>query len=188
MKRILAFFCLAIIFINPSLAQDTAFVTKGFYVTKDPNLLRCAEQQPDGRVLISGGFTHFNGTPTTNLVRLLRNGTRDTSFNKQIGTNGSIDHIVVQKDSLIILQGVFTRYMQQTITTGLMRIDTNGVLDQTFNPYKPVYNYNGVTAMALQPDGKILIAGFGIGTQGYDTCGLIRLNKDGSLDNNFKPG
>ncbi|HTM91432.1 MAG TPA: T9SS type A sorting domain-containing protein, partial [Flavisolibacter sp.] len=80
------------------------------------------------------------------------------------------------------------RYMQQTITTGLIRIDSNGVLDQTFNPYKPSYNYNGVTAMALQPDGKILIAGFGIGSQGYDTCGLIRLNKDGSLDNNFKPG
>jgi uncharacterized delta-60 repeat protein len=188
MKLIFTFFFSSIAIINLSFAQDTAFVTKGFYVTKDPYLLRCAQQQADGRILISGDFTHFNGTPSTNLVRLFGNGTRDTSFNKQIGTNGSIDHIVVQKDSMILLQGVFSRYMQQTVTTGLIRIDSNGVMDQTFNPYKPVYGYNGVTAMALQPDGKLIIAGFGIGTQGYDTCGLIRLNKDGSLDINFKPG
>ena len=187
MKLVLAFiFFLAVTHL--SLAQDTAFVTKGFYVTKDPFLLRCAQQQADGRILISGDFTHYNGEPTTNLIRLRGNGARDTSFNKLIGTNGSIDHMAVQKDGRIILQGVFSRYRQQPVAAGLIRIDSSGVLDQTFNPYKPVFDYNGVTAMALQADGKLLIAGFGIGTQRYDMSGLIRLNGDGTPDASFNTG
>lgn len=188
MKQLLALFFSMLALTNQLLSQDTAFVTKGFYVTRDPYMLSCAQQQPDGRVLISGEFTHFNGEPVTNLIRLRGNGTRDTSFSKQIGTDGSILHIVVQKDGQLILQGVFSRYMQQPLATGLIRVDSNGVLDRSFNPFRPVFNYNGVTAMAIQQDGKLLLAGFGIGTQSYDVAGIIRLNQDGTLDTGFAPG
>lgn len=187
-KRVLAFFFFSFFIINRSLAQDTAFLTKGFYVTKDPYMLRCAQKQPDGRVLISGDFTHFNGVRITNLIRLMEDGKRDTTFDKQIGTDGTIQHISVQDDGKIILQGVFNRYKQQAVATGLIRITANGVLDNSFNAYKPLYNYNGVTAMALQADGKILLAGFGLGTKGYDTTGIIRLNSNGTLDNSFAIG
>jgi uncharacterized delta-60 repeat protein len=175
------------IVINGLLAQDTAFVTKGFFLTRDPYMLACAQQQPDGGVLVSGSFTHYKSEPTTNLVRLLRNGKRDTSFNKQIGTDGDIRNIAIQKDGKIILQGTFGHYKQQSVTTMLIRIDSNGVLDATFNPYRTIYNYSGVTAMAVQDDGRLLLAGFGVGTSGYDTTGLIRLNTDGTLDTSFKP-
>jgi uncharacterized delta-60 repeat protein len=186
MKQIFSFFFFFLL-TNVLLAQDTAFVTKGFFVTRDPYMLACAQQQGNGRVLISGSFTHYKNEPTTNLIRLLGNGTRDTSFNKQIGTDGDIRNIVVQKDGKIILQGSFGHYMKQAVSSMLIRIDSNGVLDPSFTPSNPNFNFSGVTAMAAQDDGKLLLAGFAIGTRGYDTVGLIRLNVDGTIDNDFKP-
>lgn len=187
MKPVLSFLVSCVSFVNLSIAQDTAFITKGFFLTRDPYMLACATQQADGRVLIGGSFTHFNGEPTTNLVRLFGNGNRDTSFNKGIGTDGDIRNLIVAKDGGIIIQGTFGHYMQEPVATMLIRIDSNGVLDRSFNPYRTSYNYSGVSAMALQADGKLLVAGLAIGTQGYDTTGLIRLNRDGTLDTSFKP-
>jgi uncharacterized delta-60 repeat protein len=185
MKWILSFL-FSFVAISALHAQDTAFITKGFFVTRDQSLLSCAQQQADGRVLISGRFTHFNGETTTNLVRLWGNGNRDTSFNKQAGTDGDIRNMAVQKDGKIFIIGSFWHYMQQEVATGLVRIDSNGVLDQSFNAYIPPMSYGGVKATAIQDDGKLLVTGWGIGTQGFDTAGLIRLNSNGSLDAGFK--
>ena len=65
-----------------------------------------------------------------------------------------------------------------------------GALDNSFNPSDPVFlGANGdVEALAVQPDGKILIAGFFSAYNGAPRNRIARLNTDGSLDTGFNPG
>ena len=168
-----------------SFAQDSAFQTKGFFINNDAGLITTAAAQPDGRIIVSGDFSFVEGSAATNIIRLSPDGVRDVSFSSTIGTNGTVQQILVQTDERIILGGVFSSYAQQPVTTSLVRINSDGTLDNGFIPYKPLYNYNGLTASVLQPDGKILLAGTGINTRNDATMGIIRLNSNGTIDNTF---
>src|SRR4029434_8943900 len=62
----------------------------------------------------------------------------------------------------------------------------DGSLDNSFNPGTgPDY---GVTSVAVQPDGKVLIGGYFYNVSGTNRNGIARLNANGSLDNTFDPG
>lgn len=170
---------------SSSFSQDSAFQTKGFFINNNSHLIATAAAQPDGKIIVSGDFSFVEGHATTNIIRLLPNGSRDTSFNPAIGTNGTIQQIIVQPDGKIILGGVFSSYRQQQLSTGLVRINPDGTIDNSFIPYKPFYNYSGLSAAAIQSDGKILLAGNGISTRNDSKSGIIRLNSNGTLDNTF---
>jgi uncharacterized delta-60 repeat protein len=142
------------------------------------------KQQLDGKILVTGlqpsGF---------NIKRLNINGTIDTSFNEILfsgSTSLNEERIELQSDGKIIFGNDF-----QAINsgyTGLMRFNSNGTLDTTFNlggiqfsgsvsnQVKDVYVYN---------DNKILIAGYFNYYNGYKCNSLIRLNSDGSVDTSF---
>jgi hypothetical protein len=45
-----------------------------------------------------------------------------------------------------------------------------------------------VRALALQPDGKILVCGYFLQVNGYSRNSVARLNADGSVDESFSPG
>jgi len=62
----------------------------GLDLTFDPgqgvdNQVYAIAAQNDGRIVIAGDFTTFNGLPQTNIVRLNTNGTRDVSFTAALG-------------------------------------------------------------------------------------------------------
>lgn len=176
---------LLLILYTTSFGQDTAFQTKGFFINNNAGLITTAAAQPDGKIIVSGDFSFVEGAPSTNVVRLLPNGMKDGSLSSVVGTNGTIQNILVQVDGKIILGGSFSSYDQQSVSTSLLRVNTDGTLDNSFTPYRPLYNYNALTAGALQPDGKILLAGVGINTRNDATMGIIRLNSNGTIDNTF---
>ncbi|HMT29990.1 MAG TPA: T9SS type A sorting domain-containing protein [Bacteroidia bacterium] len=70
---------------------------------------------------------------------------------------------------------------------GMLRLDTLGVLDTTFGTGGKVVtdfgtNEDWVNAMALQTDGKIILAGY----KGYPSdIAMSRYNDDGSIDSTF---
>src|SRR5262249_1632536 len=66
------------------------------------------------------------------------------------------------------------------------RLTTNGVVDPTFNP--GIGTDGPIRAVALQPDGKILIGGDFNSYNGTNVNFLARLNVDGSLDTSFNTG
>ena len=61
-----------------------------------------------------------------------------------------------------------------------------GGFDETFNP--GAGPGDAVRSLAVQPDGKILIAGVFSTVQGVPRHGLARLKADGGLDQSFDPG
>ncbi len=153
--------------------------------------------QPDGKILIGGDFTLLgcpgNCGPTAiarnGIARLNVDGTVDATFNP--GVDRGVNAIVVQPDGKIVIGGYFFNVGGGTGTATprkyLARFNANGTVDPGFDPGT---NMNGsILAMALQPDGKILVGGnFYAGLAGGVRYYFGRLNADGSLDAGFAPG
>ena len=72
----------------------------------------------------------------------------------------------------------------------VVRLNTDGTVDTTFNVTAGVLGYGAdghVNALALAPNGTILIAGDFASYNGVGRAKIARLNADGSLDTGFTP-
>lgn len=142
--------------------------------------------QPDGKLIIAGYFTSFNGRNSNRIVRLLVNGTVDNSFNPGTGPDNSIDALALLPDGKILIGGAFNSY-NGTSVKGVARLNSDGTLDKTFKPDKEIDGL--VFTMLLQPNGKILVGGYFNSFNGKMRFGgITRLNADGSFDKSFNPG
>jgi uncharacterized delta-60 repeat protein len=140
--------------------------------------------QPDGKVLIGGGFTLVNGIERFGIARLNTNGTVDTSFNPGTGAYGAYA-IAVQPDGRVLIAGGF-QSVNGTDRRFVARLNANGSLDGSFDPGDGPSDW--AYAMALQADGKVLIGGNFTMLNGANCHGIARLNSDGTRDDNFNPG
>jgi uncharacterized delta-60 repeat protein/uncharacterized repeat protein (TIGR01451 family) len=141
--------------------------------------------QPDGKIIVGGYFTSFNGTTTNRIARLNADGSLDTGFNPGTGFNWYVYSTVIQPDGKIIVGGQFTSVNGTTINS-IARLNPDGSLDTGFNPGT---GFNGaVLSTALQPDGKIIVGGRFTSFNGTTTNRIVRLNPDGSLDAGFNSG
>ncbi len=145
--------------------------------------------QPDGKILIGGYFTSYNNVSKSRMARLNTDGSLDTTFSvgdgsSASGPNSSVYDIIIQPDNKILIGGAFYAVNGAARNAQIARLETNGTLDNSFNPVNPLNNTSGVR-IALQPDGKIL-AGFIANLPTNSTLStLYRYNSDGSLDTSF---
>lgn len=148
------------------------------------NVLACVTQ-PDGKILIAGEFTSFNGMAQNYLARLNPDGSLDNTFNIGSGANSAVFKIALQNDGKILIAGFFTSFNQ--ISRGrIARLNEDGSLDNTFDP---VTGANAaIHTISIQPDGKIVIGGAFTSYNGTNRARIARLNADGSLDSAFNPG
>jgi uncharacterized delta-60 repeat protein len=116
------------------------------------------------------------------------NGTLNPSF--RIGTakvtDGFIDHIVVQPDGQVLVAGQFWHAQGKAIRH-LARFKTDGSLDLDFDAG---FGESSVCVYALTLDtsGNILVGGYFEQLQGFDLGPIIRLNANGAVDRDFRPG
>ena len=143
--------------------------------------------QTDGKILVTGEFTTFNGISKNRITRLNSDGTFDPTFNPAPGANGPVFSIEVQTDGKILISGAFTTYDSIT-TNNVTRLNANGTLDTTFNVGGGgVFSHQGTPFLKLLSDGKILIAGQFLSYNTTARDGIARLNSDGTLDVTFQP-
>lgn len=140
--------------------------------------------QNDGRIIIGGLFSSYNGTPVNNIARLYPDGTLDNTFDPGKGTDDWVESIVIQPDGKIILGGYFS-YFNGVLRKGIVRLNTNGSIDTTLVSSLSQTEYPLVEQVVLQKDGKIVLAGeFALNTTG-DRKMVIRFNSDGTIDQTF---
>jgi uncharacterized delta-60 repeat protein len=118
--------------------------------------------QTDGSIVSGGSF----------LTRHSSEGIIDTTLNTGTGFNSQIRAVEIQPDGKILLGGFFTTY-NGSLANCLIRINSNGAIDSTFNtgigPTGAVFSLN------LQPDGKILAGGQFLDFNGTEKLGIVRL-------------
>jgi uncharacterized delta-60 repeat protein len=170
--------------LNADGSLDTTFLNG---LSGATNRVNSIARQPDGRVLIGGGFTTFNGTSRNFIARLNADGSLDATFlNGLSGPNNWVEAIALQSDDRVLIGGHFTT-VNGTSRNFIARLNADGSLDTTF-----VTNLTGanrfVLAIALQPDGRVLVAGFFTTISGPSRNSIARLNADGSIDTTFLNG
>lgn len=141
--------------------------------------VRSIAVQPDGKILLSGGFTKINGKAHNRLARLNADGSVDAGFNAT--ANETPYNIAIQPDGKILLSGPFTT-VNSASRKGIARLNPNGTLESaaTFNP--GTGSDGEIHSVALQPDRKILIAGRFTTFNDQPRNGLARLLANGSLE------
>ena len=141
--------------------------------------------QADGKIVIGGSFTSYNGTPVNRIARLNPDGSLDTSFAIGTGFNNTVRSIQFQQDGKIVIGGWFTSY-NGIPASRIARLNPDGSLDTSF-VIGSGFN-NNVLYIHIGSDNKIYAGGNLTSYQGVSTNRIARLNSDGSLDTTFTIG
>lgn len=139
----------------------------------------------DGKLMIGGGFTEYNGTPRAGIARVNDDGSLDASFDPGAGANGLVRALVILSGGKTIIGGEFTEV--RGIAAGrIARLENNGELDLPFNTGSGADDT--ISAISVLSDGKIAIGGSFTEFNGIGRSNLARLTANGSFDSSFNPG
>lgn len=169
--------------LNPDGTLDTTFNSNG----AGPNgSVFDILPLPDGKIIIGGSFTIYNGNFKRGVARLNPDGTFDTTFNNGgIGLFGTAQTLALQPDGKILVSGAAIRQYNGVTRFSLVRLNPDGTLDASFTA--PFASGHFVEEVDLLPDGRIYASGtFSVGSPAR--VNFARLNQDGSLDQTFSSG
>lgn len=129
-------------------------------------------EQPDGKLLVGGSFTTYNGQPAVRIARLLANGNLDPTFGPGTGASSTVRALALDVQGRIVVGGQFTTFngVSQPFVVRLM---PNGAPDPAFaigtglngNPH----------AATHQSSGKIVLGGVFTQYQGVNAGRIVRL-------------
>ena len=167
-------------------------VTSDFIDGETYNTASAVAIQPDGKIVAAG----FSGTDFA-LARYNSDLTLDGAFGDggKVTTNYSVsgagdraDAVAVQPDGKIVVAGSSYDAVEYD-EFALLRYNSDGSLDSTFGDGGIVITSIGditedrAYAVAIQPDGKIIVAG-----ESFHDFAVARYNSDGRLDDSFGDG
>lgn len=154
--------------------------------------------QSDGKIIVAGTSNETGiGLSEFGVVRLESDGDLDATFGTggvstvsiSSGTSDAARTVAIQGDGKIVAAGIAGRGSSNA-DFGRARWNTSGNLDPTFGsggklrlPFSNVED--GAEGVAIQPDGKIVVAGFRAKGTVNAEFALARLDTDGSLDTSF---
>jgi uncharacterized delta-60 repeat protein len=192
--------------LDPSFGTDGKVTTTFFAgdIAKNSRATSVAVQS-DGKIVVAGSADiynfEFNPYAVFAVARYNADGTLDPSF----GTGGKVttkisvgafsdtaSSVVLQSDGKIVVVG--TSYDGFFINITVMRYNQDGTLDLDFGPEENGIvattiddEYSSATSVAVQSNGKIVVAG-GLSTTNYGDFAVVRYNDDGTLDPSFGTG
>ena len=88
--------------------------------------------QADGKIIVGGYFSEYNGVAANGIIRLNSNGSIDTSFVIGTGFNSLVYSIAIQDDGKILVGGYFSEY-NGVSANGIIRLNSDGSRDTLFD-------------------------------------------------------
>ncbi len=151
--------------------------------------------QDDGKVLVFGAGPKITGTVPKDIIRLATDGSVDPAFTAAPALDAQgIGLAVGEADGTVLVDTGFDNIGgANPAIYRLTRLLADGSEDGGFqavgikNPSLGYPKGAHLSAVAVQPDGKILVAGNFSMIAGTAHVALARLNADGSLDASFSP-
>ena len=190
---------------NPNGSLDTSFGNGGIVTTIFPEGSYAFDValQPDGKIIAAGTvFVDFNPGDMSDtdfaLARYNPNGSLDTTFgNSGMVTTDFLGHeddafsVLIQPDGKIVAVGS-ANDPATFYDFAAARYLSNGTIDTTFGVAGKVrtdfgdQNFDRARSAALQPDGRIVTAGFAISQNGgVQNFAVARYTSNGILDTTF---
>jgi uncharacterized delta-60 repeat protein len=148
--------------------------------------VRALVLQPDEKIVIGGEFRNVNGTSEPRLARLNPDGSIDNSFaatNPDVDNSGPIiiGALALHADGKLLAANLY-RSSSPTAFKRLFRLNPDGSLDSTLNLDTGLANADeGVHAILIQADNKIVIGGDFDQVKGLARLGLARIDQSGSI-------
>jgi len=172
--------------LSPAQAAGTVSLDPAFTVGNGFNsTVKSLAIDSNGKVVVGGYFTTYDGLGRKFIARLKSDGTLDTSFNVGTGFDNNVVSLAIQSDGKVIVGGDFTNY-NGTARSRIARLNTDGSLDTLFNIGTGFDSPSpSVESVVIQSDGKIVVGGDFTSYNGTARSRIARLNTDGSLDTNF---
>ena len=138
-----------------------------------------AMMQTDGKLILVGSFTSFNGVTANRIVRLNLDGSVDQSFSGGSGADGDIYSIRYNATTdKIVISGNFTTFNGKA-SSGVALLNSNGSVVSTFNASVIT---GGIATFAGQlNNGKIIVAGSFNKYGDYLRQGFMILEANGQL-------
>jgi uncharacterized delta-60 repeat protein len=134
--------------------------------------VRSVVPQPDGRLIVGGYFTSFDGVSRNRIARVNTDGSLDTSFDPGSGFDNEVICLALQPNGKILAGGYFTSANSVT-RIGVARLLPNGNVDVNFDAGT---NLNvEIGAVALLNDAKALVGGYYTDSNGILEGGPKRL-------------
>ncbi len=180
---------------------DGGFGSRGVVALGQGYQLFGVATQRDGKVVVTGEQKSRSSARLV-VARLTSAGRLDRSFNHgrvllgpKLGTGNSIGQAVtIQRDGKIVVAGVLTD--SSGVDQGGMlveRFTASGALDRRFARGGTTTVLGGTAhgaafALSLQRDGKIVLAGNALGSDGLARIAVARLSPRGQLDRSFGAG
>jgi uncharacterized delta-60 repeat protein len=178
---------------------DTRFGRGGGALTafagpKGPNYAwgRAVAIQPNGKIVVAGGSGPPIGPWQLALARFTRGGRPDATFGRggevrtRLGKTADAWGVAIQPDGRIVVVG--SSLVGQRDVFAVTRYTARGTLDPTFGRegkvLTPFPEWSDANAVALQADGKIVVAG---SAESSDFA-LVRYLPTGRLDPTFGAG
>jgi len=150
--------------------------------------------QSDGKAIIGGSFTQYNGSSVSSgLIRLNTDGSLDAAFNNSgAGVGGStatVYALAIDAGGNVVVGGNFNQYNGVAVPSGLIRLTGTGVRDTSFNSggvgIGGGWVSDTVYSLVIQPsDGRIVIGGDFTAYNGSTSAPdlVLRVNSNGTLD------
>lgn len=179
--------CKNFVRLNSDYSYDTTFHQGTGFI--GPGGIGAIFNRNDGKMLVMGGFTSYNGTPSDGAIVLNADGTIGPAFNMGVGVPSTavgqtINCYYMQSDKKLLVGGIFSAW-NGIPANNLVRIDTLGQLDNSLTSS----NFNGdIYSVHQQPDGKIIVCGLFSTISGTSRSKIGRLNSNGTLDFSFNTG
>ena len=184
MKHVLALIG-SLLVVTTALAQPGRLDPSYYVGTGTNDVILAMALDQDGKTVIGGTFTTYNGTVRNRVARLNTDGSLDLAFDPSLGANDAVAAVAVQADGKILIGGSFTSY-NGVARSRIARLNDDGTLDPGFEALGVMDQT--VRCIALQPDGRIVIGGTFTNYNGTSANSIARLNADGSQDLTFVPG
>ena len=132
--------------------------------------------QSDGKVIVGGNFTTYNGTAVAPMIRINTNGTLDATFTAPTGMTQVYDFVVLSTDEIVLLNNSSRR---------IMKTNSNGGEDLTFTANVgtgPATSPGTDQRIFINNVGQIVYLGVGLTFNSQFAGNIVVLNTNGTRD------
>jgi uncharacterized delta-60 repeat protein len=190
---------------TPDGALDRSFGNAGLVVIRSAQRSFVADAlavQPDGKIVMGGMSSDVSsGNIQLAVARYNGDGTADDNFSSggmattPLGFAGAeANAVALQPDGMILVVGTAYSHGSANDTLFVARFTSSGVLDSSFGTAGVTTTQvgtgaSGAAALALQPDGRIIVAGTAFSNGATDDdFAIVRYKSSGRLDADFGSG